>query len=287
MPPTVDELSAIKQYVLNPDDAGAHLRGMAERMAEDDGALARAPLADREEIRRECLDRAAEAIAAFIHLAWGGAGRAEYARRSYEMLCALRDRMRGMDPQATWQYAVDALNVDIQARLRRADHFFLDAEGEKELVNHFFDHLHEYDYLHDVAEGIKRLHWERRHSPESPDPACDADGRTAVLRGPRGDRKIEKHLERAATEALATYIEQANIVRGMVENPTDTAVVLRDRVNIQRELAAVNEHTWRESGGRLADAIESRFGTRAGRREARLARARWKALARRHAAEAG
>jgi len=273
---TTDPRVAIKRYVLKPDQRGGHLREMAERMAEDDVVQLRVPPDDREVARRGNVDKAAETIAGFIHLAWGGAGLAEYARRTYEMLCALQGRMRGMHPDATWQYAITALNVDMQARLRRAQNIVLDPDSERELVQHFFDKLKEYDYLHDLVENIKRLHWERRHSPDSPTTTGTVKKR--VLVGPRGKPALEKHLERAATEALTTYIEQANIVRGIIENPTDTGIVLRDRIDIQRELGGIDEHTWEAAGVKLAGSIESHFGTRAGRREARLARARWKAL---------
>lgn len=275
-----NELLAIKRYVLEPDESGAHLRRMAESMADDQARFARSIVPDWAEARRACLERAAETIAGFIHLAWGGAGMAEYARRTYEMLCALRDRMRGMNPEARWQYAIDALSVDIEARLKRAEHLVLDAGSEAEMLRHFFDSLAEHDYLHDLVANTMELHWTRRHSPDSP--AARQTTRKNVPIGPRGGRVVERHLQRAATEAVATYIEQANITRGMIENLTDTAIVLRDRVNIQRELGAIDQATWEASGWQLADFIESRFGTRAGRREARLARARWRMLAKRH-----
>ena len=111
-----DELQAIKDYVLDPDEAGGHLREMVDAMAGHEVELSGVSPADREHLRQEATDRAAETIAAFIHLAWGGAGVEEYARRSYEMLCALRDRMRGMDPAATWHYAIDALNFGTSLR---------------------------------------------------------------------------------------------------------------------------------------------------------------------------
>jgi hypothetical protein len=249
---------------------------MAEYMADDELRHANVPIEDREEARRAFLDNASQAIAGFIHLAWGGAGMAEYARRSYGMLCALRGRMRGMNPEATWQYAIDALNADIQARLRRAEHLVLDGRSEKELISHFFDKSKEYDYLHDLVSHTMHLHWERRHGPGSP--AASQPAKRSIPVGSRGGRVMEKHLERAATEAVATYIEQANTAWGLVENLTDTTVVLRDRINIQRELGAIDQQTWDASGWKLAGFIESRFGTQVGRKEARLARARWKSL---------
>lgn len=283
MNPLTDELLAIKQYVLKPDERGAHLRTMVETMAEEDVRNAGLSQEDRDEARQAALEKAAETIAGFIHLAWGGAGTEEYAKRTYGMLLALRDRMRGMNPKATWQYAVTALNVDIQARLRRAEHFVLDSGSETELVHHFFDTLEEYDYLHGLVKNTMHLHWERRHSPDSP--AARQPPRRNVPVGPRGSPAVEKHLKQAATEAVATYIVQGNITRDMVESPTDTGLVLRDQIGIQRELGAINEQTWEAAGWKLADFIESSFGTRAGRREAHLARARWRSMARRHAEE--
>jgi hypothetical protein len=276
-----DEIPVIKQYVLEPDQNGVHLRKMAECMAEQESRYARIPSEDRADVEQANLEAAAETIASFINLAWGGAGLPEYARRSYLMLSSLRDRMRGMDPESTWRYAIDALNVEIQARLRRSDHFVLDSEGEKELIRHLFDALEEYDYLHDLVSNTMQLHWQRRHGPQSP--AAAQPPKRNVPVGPRGSPVMERHLRRAATEAVATYVEQANIAWGMVENPTDTAIVLRDRIGIQRELGAINEQTWEDSGWKLARFIEARFGTRAGCREARLARGRWKSLARRQA----
>jgi hypothetical protein len=277
-----EEPQVIKRYVLQPDQNGAHLREMALCLAEERMRDAQVPERDRAKARLAQLEGAAETIAGFIHLAWGGAGQAEYASRSYELLCALRDRMRGMDPKATWQYALYALTVDIEARLRRAEHLVLDPEGENDLVRHFFDNQHEYDHLHDVVEHTMQFHWERRHRPGSPVVAQVAEKNIPV--GPRGDAGVETHLRRTATLAVATYIEQANIARGLVENPTDTAIVLQDRVNLQRQMGVFNSETWVAAGRKLADFIESRFGTESGRAEARTARARWKLLSKKRQA---
>jgi hypothetical protein len=280
MPELTNELLAIKGYILDPDKQGAHLLEMAETMADDAVRDAKVPLDDRQEARDAALGKSAETIAGFIHLAWGGAGVDKYAHRSYELLCALRDRMRGMDPEATWRYAIDALNVDIHGRLRRAKNLTLDPAKERAMLEHFFDKVKEYDYLHDLVQEVMQLHWHRRHRLES-SAARDTDKKNVPF-GPRGDEVMETHLHRAATEAVATYIEQVNITRGMIENLTDTAIVLRDRVNIQKRLGAVDEQTWAESARVLADTIESRFGTRAGCKEAHLARGRWRTLARQH-----
>ena len=278
MDAAAEEVAIIKRYILQPDQNGAHLREMAVCLAEEEMAAAKVPLGSRAEARRACLERAAETIAGFIHLAWGGAGLVEYARRTYELLCALRDRMRGMNPEATWHYAIFALTVDIKARLRRVENLYLDPEAETELVHHFFDGLQKYGYLHDLVESTMQLHWERRHSPDSP--AAAEAARKNIPLGPRGDAVVETHLRRAAALAVAAYIEKANIVRGMIENPTDTTIVLRDRINIQREMGAITADTWAASGRKLADFIENRFGTQAGRTELKLARARWKLLSR-------
>ncbi|MBN2582153.1 MAG: hypothetical protein JXL80_03730 [Planctomycetes bacterium] len=274
-----DDIRTISRYILKPDANGAHLREMAEAMAAHGLRSANVPLEDRDEAMQSQLAKAAETIAAFAVLAWGGAGTAEYARRTQLMLGALRDRMRGMNPEMTRQYAIEALNADIEFRLRRAEHLVLDSRAEKELIDHFFDDDPQYDYLHDLVRNTMHLHWERRHSLAAA-ASCEP-GKTNVLMGPRGDSALETHLRRAATEAVATYIEQANIAWGMVENLTDTGIVLRDRINIQRELGSIDEKTWEASGWKLADFIEGRFGTREGRKEARLARAGWRQLARR------
>lgn len=283
MPPKPVELQQIERYVLSPDDCGQHLLAMAQAMAEEHLAAAKVPTTERDDLRDKYLGKAAETIAGFLHLAWGGNDPAECARRSYEILCNLRDRMRGMNPDDTWRYAIAAMNADIEARLRRAENFTLTTKGEKELVSRFFhnggDADGQYAYLQDIAEAIKDFHWQRHHRPDT-DEAC-REGHTVMV-GQRGERKLEKHLERAAIEALATYIEQGNIARGMIENPIDPTIVLRDRLNLQRAIGAYSEETWAEAGRQLAEFIEERFGTKAGRKEARTARARWKSLARAH-----
>jgi len=116
-----NSLKTIKQYVLNPDHVGCHLRQMAEKMAasmaEKDVTRAGAKRAAAQEIRHSCLDRAAETIARFINLLWDGSGPQEYAPRTLEILLRLQGRMRGMDPDSTWAYAIDFFNVDIVSRL--------------------------------------------------------------------------------------------------------------------------------------------------------------------------
>jgi len=222
-------------------------------------------------------DAAAERIADFIRLVWGDAGPEEYAPGTLEMLYALQGRVRGMDTSYTWQYALVALCTEMEARLGRAAQMTIDPEMETGLLHHFFDSLEEYEYLHDVARNIMSLHWQRRHSPESV--GAGSEVRPGMPVGPRGQSDLETHLRRVAMESLATYIEQSNIARGHIEKPTDPMIVMRDRIDIQMGLGGKNAETWAASGWQLADLIESRFGTAAGRRKARLARVRWKSLA--------
>lgn len=272
-----DVLTAIKQYVLNPDNAGSHLRQMCEKMADEDLASARVDHA-LGELRDWLLDRAADIIACYIHLVWNGAGPAQYAPRTLEILQQLQGRVRGMASDCTWAYALDTFNTDIVSRLNRAASMTIDPDLETGLLHHFFDDLNQFEYLHDVARNIMHLHWQRRHCPDSPTPA--RRGKMGVPVGPRGTATVERHLKRAAIEGLATYIEQSNIARGTIEDPVDPVIVLRDRIEIQLALGGKNAETWVDSGWQLADHIEARFGTSAGRKEARLARGLWKAIAR-------
>jgi hypothetical protein len=272
-------IETIQRYVLSPDGLGQHLRQMAEQMAQTmqaDEADAGQP-----QDRSSRLRQSAHALARFIHLGWGAVGPEEYAPRTLEMLLALQNRMRGMNPDSTWEYAISTINGDIRSRLQKAASFTLDAEMETALIHCFFDGQQEHNYLNDVAEHVKRFHWERRHNPQSP---ARTPVRSGIPTGPRGDPVVERHLHRAAIEGLATYIEQSNIVRGLIEEPTDPTIVLRDRIDIQRMMGAQNAQTWEASGREIADRIESRFGTSQGRREARLVRGMWKALARKRMA---
>jgi hypothetical protein len=269
-------IDTILQYVLTPDNLGQHLRQMAEQMAKDmrrDDAAAYQP-----EDRFVLLRRAAHVLARFIHLGWGPVGPEEYAPRMLEMLLARQVRMRGMNPESTWEYAISSMNGDIRIRLQRAAAFTLDPQTETALIHSFFDGLEAHHYLHDVVQHIQQFHWQRRHDPQ----AClQQPVRSAVGAGPRGEAVMERHLRRTAIEGLATYIEQSNIVRGHIEEPTDSTIVLRDRLHIQHMLGAKNARTWEASGRQLADQIESHFGTSQGRREARRARGVWKDLLRR------
>jgi len=277
-----EALTAIKQYILNPDRFGCHLRQMCEQMADADLADARVDHVYGLELRNLLLDRAADVLACYIHLVWDGAGPTEYAPRTLEILQRLQGRMRGMDADCTWDYALDAFNTDIVSRLERAGSLTIAPAQESEMLHHFFDRLEEYEYLHDLAQNIMHLHWQRRHCLDSP--TVDRGGKTGVPVGPRGSPAVERHLKRAAIEGLATYIEQSNIARGNIEGPADPLIVLHDRIEIQLALGGKNAQTWAASGWQVADHIEARFGTAAGRREARRARGLWKAIARKHAA---
>jgi len=267
-----EPVEAIQRYVLHPDHNGLHLRQLAERMAQSEapeGAGA-APQG------KQSVERAAELLARFIYLVWGTSDPDEYAPWTYEMLIGLQRRMRGMEPHDAWDYALAAQSGDILLRLRKAQRITIDPEMETALFHSFFDSLAEHEYLHDVAQRIMDLHWQRRHGPgaittEEIDRGTGSDK-------PRGDPEIEKHLERLAKEGLATYIEQANIGWGNIDNPTDPKVLLRDRIELQLTLGGKNAQTWEESAWRIADVIERRFGTRAARTKAREARAGWTAV---------
>ena len=276
-----EAMKTIKEYVLHPDHLGLHLRQMAEEMGEQmtqkHPANARGIPGMTREIRNSCLDRAAETIAGFIQLAWCGSGPREYALRALEILLRLQDRMRGMDSDSTWAYAIEAFNTDILSRLARAANPIVTPGLKTALMRCFFDNVAGHDYLHDIVKNIMELHWQRRHSPDCP----VADSRkTRVPEGPRGGAVLERHLRRSATAGLATHIEHSNIVRGNIETPTDPRVVLRDRIEIQLAKGGKNARTWAESGWEIADGIEARFGTSASRREARRSRGVWNTISR-------
>ena len=271
---TDDAVEAIRLYVLHSDRNGLHLRQLAEKMAEQEPAPrgyahARA--------RQEAIEKAAGTIARFLYLVWGLAGPDEYAPRMYERLMNLQRRMRGMDPNDTWDYALSAMGEEVRQRLRKAANVTIDPEMETALTHRFFDSLQEHTYLHDVVERIMDLHWTRRHGPGAI--TVEEFDRSAGRSTPRGSAEIERHLQRLAMEGLATYIEQANIGWGNIDEPTDPTVVLRERIEIQLALGGKDAHTWEESAWRLADLIERRFGTAAAREQARAARAGWNAVA--------
>jgi len=270
----MEPLDAIRSYVLNPDGRGLHLRQLAEVMGDSE----RSPeLAGHRGMQEAKVAAAATVISRFIHLVWGLAGPEEYAPRTYEMLLRLRDRMRGMDDGQTWHYALTHLGRDIRQRLARAARLTIDPELETALVHAFFDDLQDHEYLHDVAETIMDLHWQRWHGPEALEFEQMGPNRNGVTS--RGEVEIERHLKRVALESLATYVEQENIARGNIEEPTDPTIVFRDRLDIQAGLGAKDARTWEESARRIADQVERRFGTSAARRQARSARLGWKAVA--------
>jgi len=263
-------VESIQAYILHPDQQGSHMRQLAETMAEAEPSQYRP---DSAESCQERLERAAETIARFVYLVWGPVGPEEYTPRTYEMLMGLQRRMRGMPPHAAWEYALSALGDDIRQRLKKASAITIDPDMETALTHRFFDNLEEHNYLHDVARKVMDLHWQRRHGPEAI--TAEEVGRSKGVAGPRGQEAMERHLERLTREALATYIEQANIGWGNIDNPSDPTVVLRDRIEIQLALGAKNADTWDASAARLADQIERRFGTSAARKEARTARIGW------------
>jgi hypothetical protein len=273
-----EAMKTIKEYVLHPDHLGCHLRQMAEemgkQMAEENPTDAEGSPGVEQEIRSSCLDRAAETIACFIHLAWCGSGPQDYAPRALEVLLGLQGRMCGMDPDSTWAYALCAFNTDILSRLARAASLVVTPDLRTTMIHHFLGNSSDH-YLRDIAGNIVELHWQRRHGPN----CLDADNQKTTVPGePRGGAVLERHLRRSAIEGLATYIEQSNIARGTIETPTDPLVVLRDRIEIQLARGGKNAQTWAESGWELAEGIEARFGTSAGRREARRSRNVWKAI---------
>jgi len=262
---------AIRLYVIHPDRNGLHLRQLAEKMAADEPGPKGYITA---ELRERKVAQAAAVIARFIHMVWGqSSGPETYAPRIYEILLGLQGRMRGMPPHDAWEYALAAMGEDIRLRLKKAGGITIDPDMETSLMHRFFDSLEEHQYLHDVAEKVMDLHWHRRHGLGAI--TTEEVGRARKTLELRGEEKIERHLQQVAREGLATYIEQANIGWGNIDQPYDPVIVLRDRIEIQLSLGGKNAHTWEESAWRLADLIERRFGTTAARREARAARAGW------------
>jgi hypothetical protein len=266
-------VASIQAYILHADQKGSHMRQLAEAMAEGEPSQYRQ---DSPQSYRERMERATETLARFVYLVWGPVGPEEYAQRAYEMLMGLQRRMRGMTPHTAWEYALSALGDDVRQRVKKADSITIDPDMETALTHRFFDNLEEHKYLHDVARKVMGLHWQRRHGPEAI--TTEEVGRPGRVTGPRGQAEMERHLERLAREGLATYIEQANIGWGNIDNPSDPTVVLRDRIEIQLTLGAKNADTWEASAGRMADLIERRFGTSAARKEARAARIGWGAM---------
>jgi len=271
-------IEQIKQYVLEPDLKGMHLRAMVDKLAEQETARDPGPYPPTPEVQDQCAQGAAETIAAYIYLVWVGAGPDIYAPRTYEILQNLQDRMRGMEPALTWNYALTTYIADIIPRLRRAKALVTDPAKEAELISHFFDSLDEYEYLHDVARDVMQLHWDRRHDPDAP--GADEAHRAGTAGKRRGEPIVEEHLRRAAIEGLATYILQGNIARGHIEEPADPRIVLSDRIEIQVRLGLKNAETWEASGWKIADRVDRRYGSKEARHRARIARGGWKAMAR-------
>jgi len=267
---TSDPVEAIRSYVVHPDRNGSHLRQLAEKMAFAEPARADFVTPG---LREKKVAEAADTVARYIYLVWGAAGPETYTPRMYEILLTLQGRMRGMMPHDAWEYALASMAEDIRRRLKKAGAITIDPDMETALMHRFFDRLEEHQYLHDVAEKIMDLHRHRRHGPGAI--TTEEVGRGHGQFELRGSQRIEQHLQRVAREGLATYIEQANIGWGNIDDPHDPVIVLRDRIDIQIALGGKNAHTWEESAWRLGDIIERRFGTSAARREARASRKIW------------
>ena len=108
-----DVIETISKYVLNPDHRGQHLRKMAEQMAEADMASEKANRL-RPQVTNQYLQRSALALGRFIYATWGPAGPEKFAPGMLAMLLKLQDRMRGMERQWAWDYAINTLNNDIR-----------------------------------------------------------------------------------------------------------------------------------------------------------------------------
>jgi len=282
-------LQGIRQYVLNPDHRGSHLRQLAEymgRMAwESDGDKPRGQ--KWQEARDFYIEKAAEQVAGFIHLGWDGAGHEEYAPRTFELMRAYQDSVSGMSLDTRWNdYALPKMANEIGMRMRLAGQLAIEAGAENALVKHLFDELDDYAYLHDLVGQVEHLHWQRKHSfgfkawladhPEHP--LYPSLGRKHYPWGDRKDPAVEEHLRRIAIEGLVIHIEQSNIVMadGNILNPADPTIVLRERVGLQdRYLGGRNAWSWEESGWKVANRIEDSFGTTEGRKAARRARLGW------------
>ncbi len=223
-----DSVRAIRSCVLYPDHSCLHLRQLAENMAEQE--VSRAPTMDSHSQQQE-LETAAETVARFIYLLWGSAGPDEYGPRTYEMLMNLQNRMRGMWTEGTWEYALAAFGCDIRSRLKQAENITIAPETATALREQFFDSLGNHEYLHEVVREIMDLPWKQRRGLGAIPPDQIGGSKDASI--PRGDPKMERRLKWLASEALAMYIEQANIARGNIEHPTDPMIVLRDRIGIQ------------------------------------------------------
>lgn len=269
-----DSVRTIRSCVLYPDHSCLHLRQLAENMAKQ--AVLQASTMDSHSQQQE-LETAAEAVARFVYLLWGSAGPDEYGPRTYGMLISLQNRMRGMWTEGTWEYALAAFGCDIRSRLKQAENITIAPETATALREQFFDSLGNHGYLHEVVGEIMDLPWKQRRGLGAIPPDQIGESKNASI--PRGDPEMERRLKWLASEALAMYIEQANIARGNIEHPTDPMIVLRDRIAIQLGLGGRDPGTWEESGSQIADLIKRRFGTAAARKEALAARVGWKSIA--------
>jgi len=282
-------LQDIKQYVLNPDQRGSHLRQLAEYMGklawENDAGK---PRGERwQEVRDSYVEGAAEQVAGFIHMGWDGAGPDEYAPRTFEIMRDYQDSMSGMDLDTRWNdYTLPKMANEIGMRMKLAEKIAIDAKAENALVRHLFDDMDEYSYLHDIVGQLEHLHWQRKHSfgfkawlmdhPEHP--LYPSLGKKHYPWGDRKDPAVEEHLRMIAIEGLAIFIEQSNIVRpdGNILNPTDPRIIYKERISLQdHHLGGRNALSWEESGWRVANRIEDSFGTTEGRKAGRRARLGW------------
>lgn len=271
-----DSVREIQSCVLHPDHNSLHLRQLAENMAKQ--GVSRASTKGSPSQEQE-LETAAETIARFIYLLWGSAGPDEYGPRTYEMLMSLQNRMRGMWTEGTWEYALAAFGCDIRSRLKQAENITIAPGTATTLRGQFFDGLGNHEYLHEVVREIMDLPWKQQRGLGAILPTQIGGSKDASIR--RDDPKMEPRLKWLASEALAMYIEQANISRGNIEHPTDPVIILRDRIGIQLGLGGRDPRTWEESGSRIADLIKRRFGTAAARKKGLASRAGWKSIAER------
>ena len=132
----------------------------------------------------------------------------EYAPRTLEILLRLQGRMRGMDPDSTWDYAIDAFNTDIVSRLARAGNLAV-APDLRDGVDPSLLGQHQRPYV--SAQHRQKHHGSCTGSGgTAPIPSWLNAGRPAV-RGPTRWGVLERHLQRSANEGLATHIEQSNI----------------------------------------------------------------------------
>jgi hypothetical protein len=156
-------LRGIKGYVLNPDENGSHLRQLAEYMADMYWRNGSREMARRPDAKSIYIERAAEEIAGFIHMVWDGAGPDVYAPRTFEIMRAREDSVRGIDAGSAWEYALTWFSRDMKSRLRAAEELVIDPAEEDLLLHDLLDHGEEHRYLHDLVRKVEYVHWKRKH----------------------------------------------------------------------------------------------------------------------------